>query len=310
MNTSELMILKNNVMAAADDFTRVQSVTMNFQKEANFAIQAMQKNDYLATVAIKNPQSIKNAVINVAAIGISLNPALKLAYLVPRKGEVCLDISYMGLAQLATDSGSVSWVQAEIVRKKDKFKFNGPGKLPTHTFDPFSSDRGDVIGTYCVAKTLGGDYLVCLMSKEECLAIRDRTESYQKFKAGTIKSCPWSTDENEMIKKTCIRRAYKLWPKSERLAKAEELLNEDGIDFEKEQRGEQDVVLASESRVDELINALDKDETRIKKMLDYFTTKDKRVVNSLEELSVEQVNDALKMLSNSKKKEEVKNENA
>jgi recombination protein RecT len=37
----------------------------------------------------------------VAAIGITLNPASKLAYLVPRDGMVCLDISYMGLLHRA-----------------------------------------------------------------------------------------------------------------------------------------------------------------------------------------------------------------
>ena len=63
-----------------------QSIT--WQKEQQFAIQAFQKNGYLAKVAMGNPSSAQNAIINVAAIGITLNPAAKLAYLVPRDGGV------------------------------------------------------------------------------------------------------------------------------------------------------------------------------------------------------------------------------
>lgn len=65
---------------------------MVWAKESQFAIQLFQNNDYLAKVAFQNQTSTQNAIINVAAIGISLNPAQKLAYLVPRKGAICLDI--------------------------------------------------------------------------------------------------------------------------------------------------------------------------------------------------------------------------
>ncbi|EPS8032343.1 hypothetical protein ACVHWV_004580, partial [Escherichia coli] len=71
--------------------------TLTWAKESQFAIQQFQKNDFLAKTAQANLPSAQNAIINVAAIGITLNPSSKLAYLVPRGGAVCLDISYMGL---------------------------------------------------------------------------------------------------------------------------------------------------------------------------------------------------------------------
>ena len=85
--------------------------SITWQKEQQFAIQAFQKNDYLAKVAMANPSSAQNAIINVAAIGITLNPAAKLAHLVPRDGGVHLDISYMGLLHLAQVSGAIQWGQ-------------------------------------------------------------------------------------------------------------------------------------------------------------------------------------------------------
>lgn len=48
---------------------------MVWAKESQFAIQLFQNNDYLAKVAFQNQTSTQNAIINVAAIGISLNPA-------------------------------------------------------------------------------------------------------------------------------------------------------------------------------------------------------------------------------------------
>ena len=75
--------------------------SLTWAKECQFAIQLFQRNQKLAETAISNPTSAQNAIINVAAVGISLNPASKLAYLVPRDGMVCLDIS-----RLASSSGA------------------------------------------------------------------------------------------------------------------------------------------------------------------------------------------------------------
>lgn len=55
--------------------------SLTWAKECQFAIQLFQRNDKLAQTAISNPVSAQNAIINVAAVGISLNPASKLAYL-------------------------------------------------------------------------------------------------------------------------------------------------------------------------------------------------------------------------------------
>jgi recombinational DNA repair protein RecT len=55
---------------------------MNYQQECGFAVMAIQNNPYLLNCS---PESMKSAIINVALTGISLNPALKYAYLVPRK---------------------------------------------------------------------------------------------------------------------------------------------------------------------------------------------------------------------------------
>jgi recombination protein RecT len=228
--------VQNLVYAQEDQFNQLSSqynAMIKFKTEAHFAMQAMQKNEFLMTTAIRNPQSLKNAILNVASIGLSLNPAERQSYLVPRDGQVCLDISYIGLADLATQSGSVKWVQAKLVHANDEYQFQGIGKEPLHKYKSFS-DRGPVIGVYCVALTHDGQYLSGEMSLEECHKIRNRTDFWRK-KPNTG---PWATDEGEMMKKTVVKRESKLWPKATkdtRLFKAIDVVNQhEGINFDEE----------------------------------------------------------------------------
>lgn len=192
-------------------------------KESQFAIQLFQKNDYLAKTAMANPISAQNAIINVAAVGITLNPASKLAYLVPRDGMVCLDISYMGLLHLAQAAGSILWGQCKLVYANDTYESNGLDTAPTHKYNAFG-DRGPVVGGYCTVKTPGGDYLTEEMSLAEIKA----TEATSKAKNG-----PWKNFWEEMARKTIVKRASKYWPRAERLDNAIHVINEDeGIHVE------------------------------------------------------------------------------
>ena len=193
-----------------------QSIT--WQKEQQFAIQAFQKNDYLAKVAMGNPNSAQNAIINVAAIGITLNPAAKLAYLVPRDGGVHLDISYMGLLHLAQVSGAIQWGQCKLVCANDTYESNGLDSAPTHKYNAFG-DRGAVVGGYCTVKTAQGDYLTEEMSLDEIKQV----EASSKARNG-----PWQKWWDEMARKTIVKRASKYWPRVERLDMAVHHLNTDG----------------------------------------------------------------------------------
>jgi len=221
---NDIVTIDDKVLSMEDDFNKVNHYQMSFKKEAMFAIQHLKSNEFLLKTARNKPESLENALMNIAAIGITLNPALKEAYLVPRGGQICLDISYMGLVKLATDTGSVTWVQAEIVKEKDDFEFISMGNKPKHVFNPFK-DRGEMIGAYCVAKLSSGDYLTTIMSKTEIEEIK--IKSSQAAKSG-----PWISFYEEMAKKTVIKRASKLWTKSERLHSAVDVLNaHEGIDF-------------------------------------------------------------------------------
>ncbi|SPY93736.1 recombination and repair protein RecT [Proteus mirabilis] len=216
--------------------------TITWAKESQFAIQAFQRNDSLAKVAMENPASAQNAIINVAAIGITLNPASKLAYLVPRNGFVCLDISYMGLMHLAQVTQAIEWGQCKLVHENDVYESNGLDTPPTHKYNAFS-DRGSVIGGYCTVKTASGDYLTEEMRLDEIKAV----EATSKSRNG-----PWKTWWDEMARKTIVKRASKYWPRRERLDQAIDYVNTEageGNYFDAPESKSKDITPASEDQL-------------------------------------------------------------
>lgn len=229
--SNQIQVLAGDIYAQEQAFNQVsvfsESTQNAFKREAGFAMQIIAGNNFLEKVAINNRQSLVDAVINIGAIGISLNPAEKEAYLVPRNGQVCLDISYVGLMRLATDTGQVEWVQADLVYEADHFRMVGLDKQPEHHFNAFDKSRGEPVGVYATAKLASGDYLTETMTAEEINAIRDKSQGHIAFISGKARSSIWNDHWGEMAKKTVVKRASKYWPKSERLDQAIYHLNTD-----------------------------------------------------------------------------------
>lgn len=199
--------------------------------EMNYAIQLLTASKFAADIAVQNPVSVQNALRNASAIGISLNPANKHAYLVPRKSQngmaICLDISYMGLMHLAQSTGSIEWGQAKLVYQADTYVNQGIDKAPKHEYHSFSN-RGEIVGAYCTVKTSTGAYLTEEMSIDQIHAVRARSEAFTGGKQNKPPSGPWVTDYEEMCRKTVVKRASKYWPKVDRLNQAIDYLNTDG----------------------------------------------------------------------------------
>lgn len=216
---------------------------VRWAEESQFAVQAIQGNDFMQKCA---PETIQNAVINVAAVGLTLNPADGYAYLVPeynkqaKRQECQLRISFKGLIKLATDTGSIKWVKAEVVREADHFTYKGPCEKPDHHMQPFQ-DRGKPVGVYCIAKTSEDDFLVDVMDWAEV----------EKIKACAKTQNVWNQWEEEMAKKAIIKRAQKQWPKTQRsqqLHEAVRVLNES--------EGSEDMTAKLQRTADYIIDAV------------------------------------------------------
>ena len=200
------------VFQAEKQFMASNEYKMNFNREAGFAIQILTNNPYLMKC---DPNSVKDSIVNVALTGITLNPALKYAYLVPRKvkGELkcILDISYMGMIKILTDAGAVKNVDAGVIYSNDKYDFRR-GSDPYFKHQPALSNKGEKIGAYAIAFLRDGGFQFEILGREEIEKIRATSESYKNVEGRQYS--PWETWEDEMWKKSVLKRLFKLLPKT------------------------------------------------------------------------------------------------
>jgi len=182
--------------------------TINPEKaksELGFAMQIFQQSPYLQKC---DPQSILNAVVNVARTSITLNPVMRLAYLIPRKNKCVLEFSYMGLVAMLRDNGCIKSISAHIVYEDEEFEYdvayNTIKHKPNFAKTEKEHNSRDMVGCYSRATLPSGEIVFEFMPMWEIDKIRSMSEgSGSKYSA-------WNTWRDEMIKKSVIKRHFKM----------------------------------------------------------------------------------------------------
>jgi len=159
------------------------------------------------------PESVARSLIDVGVLGLTLSPAMKLAYLIPYKNQCTVSPSYMGLEQIAYKTGFVEMIQTVLVYKNDH-EFNvwtdEAGRHITHR--EATSNRGEVTHAYCIAWFSSGKQHIEVMDKTEILACRDAAT---KKNFGKTPFTWIGAFKHEMYKKSVMRRGWKHWPRTD-----------------------------------------------------------------------------------------------
>ena len=194
---------------------------LNQLKEANvfkldvnsqlmYAAMQVQDNSVLQNC---KPESIKKAILKAAATGLSLDPVLGQAYLIPRKGEACFDPSYKGWITVLHDMESVRKIEAHAVYEGDEFdiQFGTDSGITHKPYHILGTQKGKLKGAYAVATLHNGEKMWEYKPLDYLHKIRDLSASYKhaKNKQTTI----WVLWEEDMAKKTIIRYLVKYLPK-------------------------------------------------------------------------------------------------
>ena len=198
----------------------VQSLFGDKEKAAKFtATAAKVANDY--KLAECHPNSILDACINVAQLGLDLSPNLSHAYLVPFKAKkenkvasVQLIISARGYTALLARTG---WsIKSFIVTDKDEFDYRMDGFEETITFVK-DLDSADSKFRYAVAmaKSPDGQIFVEVMNNSQIEKHRLVSSNQSGAKSGV-----WLDWFDEMAKKTVIKKLVKKLPIGENIANA------------------------------------------------------------------------------------------
>lgn len=163
------------------------------------------------------PETFLGAMMQAAQLGVEPNTPLGQAYLIPYRNhgqlECQFELGYKGYLSLFYRSGGKD-LQAHEVYENDTFEFEF-GLEPKLRHVPAMRDRGQVIAYYAVWRTQDGGYGFDVMSVE------DVREHMRKFSKAAEKGfSPWSTNFDEMAKKTVIKKALKYAPLSTEFVRA------------------------------------------------------------------------------------------
>lgn len=125
-----------------------------------------------------------------------------------------------GIMKKARNSGEIASIVAQVVYSNDEFEINYVTDGAPIVHKPSIGDRGQRVGAYAIARLKDGSWTQPeFMSWDQIEKIKQRSKS--KDKNGNVTG-PWLTDEEEMGRKTVIKRAAKYWPTS---------TDKDGVDM-------------------------------------------------------------------------------
>lgn len=212
-NFTEISNVLDGAKESFDKIAKSSGLDIRFYEEAIYAKQLIEANfnnsnnkDY--SLAYATHESIKKSLILVANSGLTLNPQLGLAYLVPRwnknlkRVECHLEPSYKGLRRLGIDSGAIDSAVAELVYKNDDFKWVDRFTKPIHEYNPFDTKaRGELVGGYCLARRPDGSFICTPVSMDLINKVRN-------LSFGAV----WNEWFEQMVAKSIIRQGFKDWP--------------------------------------------------------------------------------------------------
>jgi len=250
MPTKALRTWEDAVKVAARSYSRtspIDNLTWATEKEH---VNAIMRGSKQLQEAI--PESIRQSILMVASMGLSLNPALQHCYLIPRRASrknpnspvICYPSpSYRGLSKIAMDSGDIVQIRAEVVFKADKFKYRGPVEKPQHEPVVTETHRTEqqAIGVYGICEFKNGSFACEYVDRSTVQTIRSMSDNPN----GPMYTSLWT----EGWKKIAIRRLCKtLNFATTRFTVAMDVLNTyEGIDSRR--KHEDDVIEGEATRI-------------------------------------------------------------
>ena len=179
-------------------------------------------------LAACTPTSFYNCIMKSARCGIVPDGAN--AYLIPYGQECTLQFSYRGLCDFAIREGVAKKFTSDIVRRNDIFKWSN-GELVEHTINDWDEEsRGEIVGVWVRATLPDGDHQDMRLSKSDIEKIRSKSQNSNGV---------WKEWYEEMAKKACVKRLFKMMRNSPKLAAVVAADNEN-FDLNKKPNGKRE----------------------------------------------------------------------
>lgn len=227
--TNAIVSLQQSLSARKDEIAKALPGHITVDKFIRTAQTAIVSTRHIEKA---KPGPLLQAISKAAADGLILD-GREAALVIDYNGDAQYRPMMRGLLKLAYNSGRVKSISVQIACENDDFEYVlGDDERINHKIN-FKTPRGTPIAVYAIATLDGGEVMREVMTVDQVNGIRDRSDAYRAFKAGKIKSTPWSTDWEEMARKTVFRRLSKYLPSSvdkegkDRLSSAAERIDEE-----------------------------------------------------------------------------------
>lgn len=176
---------------------------------------AIQTNPRLMQASV---DSLLSAALQCAATNLYPGPYQEAA-LLPFAGKVTFVPQYQGLAKLLYQSGFVKKIAARVVWSGDDFDYSvGSDEKIRHKPEWDESKRGHRIGVYCIITNIYGAEEITYLTAAQVERVKASAPGAK------MSDSPWNSKDPDRVdamwKKTAIRRAAKLLPKTPQLSEA------------------------------------------------------------------------------------------
>ena len=217
---SELVALEQQLKPLAPHFAQVLGKTMPVERLMRTIMISVERLPQLLQC---DRQSIFNAAMSAACLGLEVDGVTGQAYLIPFKGKAQLVIGYKGFNTLAARSGIT--ITGAVVREGDEFDYQlGTAAYVRHK--PKGS-KGAITHAWACAQSLDRPAVVEVLDYDELLAVRSRSPGAKRSDS------PWNDlviGFPAMCQKTAKRRLARAMPLNimQQAARMDEAVDEQG----------------------------------------------------------------------------------
>lgn len=221
---SNLTVQQQNNLSQIKGMLSSQDISEKIQemigrKSDSYITSVMQVIESNSLLVNCTPESITGAVLTSCSMNLPLNNNLGLAYLVPFKGSVQLQVGYKGFIQLAQRTGQIKSINAIAVYDTDTEE----SVLKRLTSLIPQKISGQVIGYVARLETITGFQAHVTMTTDELWEHAAKySQTYKSAQSQNKNYSVWHQNFDAMSKKTVIKALMKYCPLSVELQKAME----------------------------------------------------------------------------------------
>jgi recombination protein RecT len=201
--TAPLTIFESQLQPLKPQFADVLGDLMPVERLIRTVLVSCERNEKLLNC---NRQSLFNAAMSAAVLGLEVDGVTGQAFLIPYKDRAQLVIGYKGYNTMGARSGLT--IQGAVVREHDKFLYQlGTNGSVTHI--PVLGSGHRIVGAWAVAEANNRPPVISVLSIQDIIAVKEKSPGARKPES------PWNDPDigfPAMAEKTAKRRLARSLP--------------------------------------------------------------------------------------------------